>query len=141
MYSRKAKGLSLVLAVILSGCSHKVTSVPPSTAQPTDVIGNGMTVVQTHSTTAQSSSITTPSASVAYIKKNYTMVVKAGGNTMTQTLSNNTEFNIRSNGVHIKGMMLNGILNMRIGNKNIQLEGKQLANYNFKNADVVITIR
>lgn len=125
MHRIKTKCFTMAFVIMLAGCSHKVTTV------------QGYSARTNHAVSKQSATTT---SSVVYGQHTVTLLVKAGSNTLTQTLSNNTEFNIQSDGVRIKGMMLNGILNMWVGNKHIQLDGKQLRHYHFKNNDVSITI-
>lgn len=152
----------LSLALLLSGCSHKVhpsstsTSVidTHSTSSVSNissvqsisgtnntierVTGNNMVISQTNNSGHDKNGSAIISQSV---RTGYIMVVKAGSNTSTMSLGNGTKFNVYSNGVHINGEMRNGYLNLQVGAKHIQLHGDELRHYNFKDSKVSLSIR
>ena len=152
----------LSLALLLSGCSHKVhpsstsTSVidTHSTSSVSNissvqsisgtnntierVTGNNMVISQTNNSGHDKNSGTNIAQSV---RSGYIMVVKAGSNTTTMSLANGTNFNVCSNGVHINGEMRNGYLNLQVGAKHIQLYGDELNHYNIQDSKVSISIR
>jgi hypothetical protein len=143
MYAHKMKGLAFAFVVILAGCSHKVTTSTGSYTRSHDAESSVQPSTQSSTQSGTQSgtrSSIQPRIQPAYPKR-YTMLVKAGSNTIVQSLNDNTGFDIYSNGVHIKGTFSHGALSMQIGNKKIQLDGKQLAHYTFSAPAVQITIR